>query len=298
MLLSQLGEFGLIDKFKKMIRLDPSVIKGTGDDCAVLKLDKHRYQLFTCDMLVEGVDFHYEENPCLIGRKSLAVSISDIAACGGLPRYCLASLGMPGDTSVEFVNKLIRGMLDIAKKYKINIVGGDLSRSGRLVIDISMLGIVEKRCLVLRSGAKIGDKIFVTGSLGGSILGRHLSFVPRIEEARLLVKKFKLNSMIDISDGLAQDLGHILTESKVGAIIYQELIPINKQAKGLADALYSGEDFELLFTLSHKESKKIIKNKSLQVQPIGEIVDKNFGFRMVDKSGKEKIIQPKGFRHF
>jgi len=319
MLIKNIGEFGLIDRIKKLIKTDASVIKGPGDDCAVIKFSKDKYMLFTSDMLVEGVDFTGKERPYLVGRKAIAVSISDIAACAGLPRYCLVSLGMPKDSSVEFIDKLIKGMLSLTRKYGINIVGGDISRSRQLTIDISMLGIVEKKNLALRSGAKIGDIIFVTGKLGGSILGKHLRFIPRLKEARFLVKNFRVNSMIDISDGLAQDLGHILEESSRGAIIYEDLIPISKprpfghiqktkkmnltkvrgkQAVTINDALYWGEDFELLFTVPTSEAKKLYRKKLTGFKPIGEIVDKKYGLRLVDKRGKEKIIKPKGFRHF
>jgi len=298
MLLSEIGEFGLIERFKKLIKLDSTVIKGTGDDCAVLKFDKNSYQLFTCDMLIEGVDFLHKENPYLVGRKSLAVSISDIAACAGIPRYCLVALGLPKQTPVEFVDKLLKGMLDLARAYKINLVGGDLSRADKLIVDVSMLGIVEKKNLVLRSNAQTGDIIFVTGSLGGSIFGKHLKFTPRAKEARSLVKNFKPNAMIDISDGLVADLGHILRESKKGAIIYEELIPFSKEARSLNDALYMGEDFELLFTLSRRQAKNLILSKRKIFKPIGEIVERKYALTLVDKKDREIKIGPKGFRHF
>ena len=295
--ITKIGEFGLIERIKKFIQTDATVVKGLGDDCAVLKLDKNNYQLFTCDMIVEGTDFRLRDSPYLIGRKALAVSISDIAACAGLPRYCLVSLGLPKNTSVEFIDKLLKGILDLAKKYKINLVGGDLSRARQLTIDISMLGIVEKKYLCLRSKARVGDIIFVTGELGGSILVKHLRFTPRLKEARFLVKNFPVNAMIDISDGLTQDLGHILKESAKGAIIYADLIPVNKQAS-LKDALYMGEDFELLFTLSPCQAKKLFLRGLTNFRPIGEITHKKYGLRLVDKKGREKIIKPKGFQHF
>lgn len=298
MLLSKLGEFGLIERLKKSIRLDSSVVKGTGDDCAVLKYTREKYQLFTCDMLVEGVDFSSQDKPQLIGRKALAVSLSDIAACAGIPRYCLVSLGIPKETTVEFMDDFLKGMRRLADKYRLNLVGGDLSKAKHLTIDVSVLGVVEKRYLVLRSGAERGDIIFVTGKFGGSICRRHLKFTPRLEEARFLVKNFKVKAMIDVSDGLTQDLNHILEESGVGAIIYTELIPLSKDARGLEDALYSGEDFELLFTLSAREAKKLIRRKLAIFQPIGEILEKKYSLRLVDKKGRERIISARGFRHF
>ena len=297
-LLKNIGEFGLIDRIRKLIKTDASVVKGSGDDCAVLKFDRYRYQLFTCDMIVENTDFTLKDDPYFIGRKSLAVSISDIAACAGLPKHCLVSLGIPADTSVEFIDKILKGMLSLVRKYNINLVGGDLSRAKELTIDVSMLGVVEKKNLILRSGAKIGDIIFVTGELGGSISGKHLKFTPRIKEARFLVKNFRVNSMIDISDGLAGDLGHILKESSRGAIIYEDLIPVSKQARNPDDALYMGEDFELLFTMPRTESMKMLKKSAHNFRAIGEITHKRYGLRLVDKTGKEKIIKPKGFQHF
>jgi thiamine-monophosphate kinase len=298
MQLGKIGEFGLIERFKKSIKLDSSVVKGTGDDCAVLEFSRDKYLLFTCDMLVEGVDFLARENPYLVGRKAVAVSLSDIAACAGIPRYCVVALGLPKKTSVSFIDKLFRGMLDIARKYKVNIVGGDLSRSDKLTLDVSMLGVVEKKNLALRSGAQRGDIIFVTGRLGGSIRGRHLRFIPRIEEARFLARNFRVHAMIDISDGLAQDLGHILRESKQGAVLYENLIPLGRQARNLEEALYMGEDFELIFTLSRSDAKKLLAKKKGLYQPIGEIVDKRQGLVLIDARNRERLIQPKGFRHF
>lgn len=296
--LTKIGEFGLIKRFKKSIRLDSSVIKGSGDDCAVIEFNKDNYLLFTCDMLVEDVDFIPRDSAYLIGRKAVAISVSDIAACGGIPRYCLISLGLPKNSSVAFIDKLFKGMSELAREYKINIVGGDLSKAKYLTIDVSMLGRVEKKFLVLRSGAKKGDIIFVTGKLGGSIRGKHLKFIPRIKEARFLVKNFQVNAMMDISDGLAQDLGQILEESRAGAIVYESLIPLSKEARDLDEALYMGEDFELIFTLPRKEAQKLMAKKSNDFKPIGEIVDKKYGLRLIDTMGREKIVKPRGFKHF
>lgn len=296
--IKQLGEFGLINRLSKRLKTDPSVIKGAGDDCAVIKLNKNTFQLFTCDMITENVDFIAKEDPYLIGRKALAISISDIAACGGVPGYAVVSMGLPRHTSVERVEKIHKGMRDLAREYRINLVGGDISRAEELVIDVSMLGKVEKKYLALRSGAKRGDIIFVSGLLGGSIRGKHLRFTPRLKEARFLVKNFHVHAMIDISDGLAQDLGHILEESSVGATIYTGLIPLSPDAQGLQDALYSGEDFELLFTLARADAKKIMRRHSSIFHPVGEITHKKYGLRLIDENGRDRLIKPCGFRHF
>jgi len=296
MLISQVGEFALIKRFRKAIRTDASVIVGSGDDCAVLAHDKKHYQLFTCDMLVEGVDFKSCEDPYLIGRKAIAVSVSDIASCGGLPRHAVISLGMPKNTPLKFIDTLFKGMMSVARKYKINIVGGDLSRAQSIVIDVSMLGLAEKKNLLLRSRAKKGDIIFVSGALGGSIRGKHLKFIPRLKEAQFLVRNFKVNSMIDVSDGLAQDLNHILEESKVGAVIYEKSVPLSKDALNLDEALYMGEDFELLFTVPPKEAKSLRQHRNFR--PIGEILDKSLGLSLMDKNGRARKLALKGFRHF
>jgi thiamine-monophosphate kinase len=298
MRLKEMGEFGLIDRFSRQASTDSSVFMGSGDDCAVLKLDKKRYQLFTCDMLVEGVDFTSRENLELVGRKALAVSISDIAACGGVPRHALVSLGIPKSARVKQADLLAKGIFRLAKKYKINIVGGDISSADRLVIDVSMLGEVDKRRLCLRSGARRGDIVMTTGSFGGSLKGKHLKFTPRLEEARFLTHNFEIHSMIDVSDGLIQDLGHILERSKAGAVLYESLIPLSKQAAGVEDALCSGEEFELLFTVPREQAGRIARCPRYRFSVIGEIMPQSFGLRCIDRRSRYSNLKFSGFRHF
>jgi thiamine-monophosphate kinase len=297
MRLDELGEFGLIERIKKSVRTDSSVVRGIGDDCAVIKFNQSHYLLYTCDMLIQGVDFIAKDKLYLVGRKALAMAISDIAACAGIPRFALVSLGIPRTKEVKCVDEIYRGINYFAKKFGINIVGGDLSAARQLTIDLSLLGTVEKKNLVLRSGARVGDIIFVSGSFGGSIRAKHLEFIPRLKEARFLVKNFRLNSMLDVSDGLVCDLRHILKESNVGAVIYQDLIPLSKDCQGLKDALYSGEDFELLFTLSLEEARRLSAKRN-DFTPIGKIVQRKFGLRLIDKGGRQKRLDFKGFTHF
>ena len=298
MQIKTLGEFGLIKRLTRQLENDSSVIKGPGDDCAVVKFNRHYYQLLTCDMIVEGVDFKPHDKPSLVGRKALAVSLSDIAACAGIPKYAVVALGLPKHTRVETVDEICRGMFRLAREFKVNIVGGDISRSLRLTIDVSMTGLVEKKYLVLRNGASVGDFIFVSGALGGSISGKHLTFIPRVKEARFLAENFKINSMIDISDGLAQDLRHILEQSCAGAVIYADLIPRAHASVSLEDALYSGEDFELLFTMPRKEAGKLIALRPGVFHPIGHITDKKSGLRLIDRNCRERVIIPRGYKHF
>jgi thiamine-monophosphate kinase len=298
MKIEDIGEFGLIRRIKKFAVTDPSVIKGIGDDCAVIDTGSHAYTLMTCDMIVEGVDFERGERPQRIGRKALAVSLSDIAACGGLPHYALVSLGLPAKTPVAVVDELYRGMAALAREYGVSIVGGDISKAPTLTIDLSLYGSVEKHQLVLRDGAREGDIIFVTGSFGGSIKGKHLTFTPRLKESAFLVNNFKVNSMIDCSDGLAQDLQHILEASNAGCILFEHMIPQSKASKGIEDALFSGEDFELIFTVGQEAARGIMAQTQFEFYPIGSVAAPRSGMRIIDDKGRGGRLEPKGFRHF
>jgi len=297
-----IGESGLIERITKKIKTDNSVIKGIGDDTAVIKYKKGRFILFTSDMLIEDVHFKRSDSPFYIGHKALGCSISDIAAMGGIPKYALVSLGLPADLSLKFLDSLFKGINSIAKRFKINIVGGDTNRSKKIIIDVSLIGQIEEKNLVLRKGARKGDQIFVTGSLGGSIYKKHLQFLPRLKESRYLVENFKINSMIDISDGLVLDLYRITKTSGVGAVVYEELIPISKDAKSLNEALYMGEDFELLFCLPLNQAVRLMESKKIKglakISYVGEIIDKRFGLKLITKKAEEKILEPKGFTHF
>ncbi len=310
MRLSTLGEAGLIERLAKKIKVDKSVIKGIGDDCAVIRLSKNRHLLLTIDMLIEGVHFSeirrggklQDATPFQVGWKSLGCGLSDIASMGGIAKYAAVSLGLPSKCSFEIVDGIYKGMQTLGKRFGVDIIGGDTNSSKLLVIDVAVLGFVESNKLTLRSGAKVGDIICVTGALGGSYKSeKHLKFIPRLKEARALVKKFKINSMIDVSDGLSTDLNHIAKESKVGACIYEELVPVSKGAS-LDAALNEGEDFELLFTIPVAEARRLAAKKPVGINApitqIGEIVDRKSGVRIIDKFSKVKELKPKGFQHF
>ena len=301
--IKDIGEINFIKSIARRTVTDSSVVKGVGDDTAVLKWTKDKYLLFTCDMLVENVHFKLKSaKPFEIGWKALGRNISDIAAIGGVPRHALVAIGVPPKTEVKFLDGIYKGIKTIADRFGVNIVGGDTSRSEKIVIDISLIGEVEKKKLVLRSGAKIGDLVLVTGAIGGSIKGKHLNFTPRLDEARQLVGNFKINSMIDLSDGLMLDLWRILDASKVGARVYQNAVPLSKEADSFEKAVRDGEDFELLFTMAPKEAKRFFKTDLAKMKTpvtlIGEITRKKDGYILVDEDGKRNRLKPEGYLHF
>ncbi|MDD3375665.1 MAG: thiamine-phosphate kinase [Candidatus Omnitrophica bacterium] len=296
--LRKLGEFGLIDAIKKSVPVKKEVVKGIGDDAAILPLDKKRNFLLTTDMLVEGVHFGLKDSRNLVGRKALAVSISDIAAMGGVPKFAVVSLGVSKKMRAQEVKDIYKGLSEIAKIFDVSIVGGDTVQSDKLIINIALTGEARKKDIILRSGAKPGDVIFVTGVLGRSLkTKKHLNFIPRFQYSQYLVKKFKPSAMIDVSDGLSSDLKHILSESNVGAVIDEERIPCAKGATS-AQALCDGEDFELVFTLTKKKAEVFKRQKKVTFYEIGVIVHERNGFMLRSRDGKLCRIAKEGYRHF
>jgi thiamine-monophosphate kinase len=319
MRLNALGEAGLIrmlaknfkpgnparrSRTRKQLDAEGNIVKGIGDDCAVIRISKNKFLLVTIDMLIEDVDFRLKDAaPYQIGWKSLACGLSDIAAMGGVARYAVISLGLPRGLSVEFIDGLYRGIKALAKKFGVEIIGGDTNSAKALVVDVAVLGFTEPDRLTLRSGARHGDIICVTGSLGGSYKSkRHLTFTPRLKEARCLVNNLKVSSMIDISDGLSTDLNHIAKESGLGACVYEELIPVSKDAKGIDSALNEGEDFELLFTIPLSDARRFTGKdlcaNDVKVTPIGEMLDRRSGVKIIGRDGRARGLKPKGFSHF
>ncbi|MHC4268810.1 MAG: thiamine-phosphate kinase [Planctomycetota bacterium] len=305
-----MDEFSFIEWIRSNQKKDKDVVIGIGDDCASIKINGDKQCLITTDMLVEGTHFELNKNtPGEIGRKSIACSISDIAAMGCSAKYAVVSICFPKDTKTKFARDLFIGMKRVAEAYKITIIGGDIVSSKEiLVVNVAMYGANEGLNPVARSGAKVDDVIMVTGTLGGSILGKHATFKPRLKEGILLNKKFNINSMIDISDGLAADLNHIIEESGVGAILYEDEVPISSDAKKLSritglpalhHALHDGEDYELLFTISGRESKRLLTYKAFPVRLsiIGHIKKPN-GLKLRDSNSKLKKIKPIGYKHF
>ncbi len=300
-------EFEFIADLRKNLLLhhkpNSRLVIPPGDDTAELKVPET--VLYAADMLMDQVHFKIDEiDPKLAGRKALAVNISDIAAMAGTPSDAVVSLAIPKQRKHKDLGELVMaGVIDLAREFNVTIAGGDTnSWDGPLVISVAILGHPHTKKSVQRSGAKPGDWIFVTGHLGGSILGKHLSFTPRVAEATYLHTHYSLHSMMDLSDGLSGDIRHILSESEVGAKLTKESIPISPNLHNLPPpqklqhALSDGEDFELLFTLSPEMGKKLVADQpfapELMVTKIGEITETE---SLVWEDGSE--IHLTGFRH-
>lgn len=306
------GEFGLIKRITKNPQCN-QIVRGIGDDAAVVRFGEN-YLVFTTDTLVEGDHFSLEYfTPQQVGKKAVEINVSDIGAMGAYPRYFLVSLVLPEDTQVELIENIYEGMWEASKKYKIEIIGGNITHGNQLVIDIFMIGEAQEQDLKFRSEAKPGDLILVSGALGSSRAGlnlflHHISGFEEVKrkhtqpEAKLYkVKPFLkyINAMIDVSDGLASEVTRICEESNTGAVIFADSIPIEpatmEAAKVLGEnaldyALYGGEDFELVFTVSEKNLAKV---KGFVV---GKITTDQ-GIRLL-KEGKEEVLTKTGYDHF
>ena len=309
-----MNEFELIAKLTRHLPSNQNVLAGAGDDCAVLDFGlPGKLFLFKTDAVVEGIHFNQDTPPEKVGRKSLARGLSDIAAMAGAPAAALVTIGLPKNYDAEFVQKIYRGLNALAEKFGVAVVGGETTANPeRIFISVSLLGTVARGKQVLRSGAKIGDAIFVTGELGGSSAGKHLDFEPRIAEAHWLSENFSIHALIDLSDGLAGDLRHVLKASGAGAELLKSAIPISRAAKlqarksstakpAFAAALTDGEDFELLFTISGSDAVKLLddwkeKFPKLKLSCIGKITAGE-GITIRDKTGSQKF-DAHGYVHF
>ena len=329
----EIGEFGFIETIKEACTTSSrNVIKGIGDDCAVFGPYSGRVLLFTTDMLVEDIHFLTTKiTPYQLGRKSVAVNLSDIAAMGGRPLILLISLAIPREIDVEIIQDIYKGMKDISRHYDVSIAGGDTVASpDKLVINISLIGDAKENEVLYRSGARPGDSIYLTGNVGDSFAGLtilkekiilprslvshfitiHNEPKPMIETGMAIASSRLANAMIDVSDGLLSDLGHICKESGVGARLFKDKIPISSELKLLASrvkcnplkfALSGGEDYHLLITVPKGKRKDFeIRGKDKGLLPlflIGEIVEGK-GVTMVADDGSIEEIESKGFDHF
>ena len=335
--LKKLGEFGLISRLQSRLGINsPDTLIGIGDDCALLKPNKGKVLAVSCDSLIEGIHFNLSLASFKdLGRKALAVNLSDIAAMGGVPKWAFISLAVPIGTSIRSIDQLYEGLNEICCKWQVELAGGNTARSQKgLGIHITILGEITKNRWFSRSNAKPGDKIFVTGTLGDSALGlkvlksrktwqgkkkdlgylieRHLNPSPRLNESKILSEMAPyMGAMIDISDGFLQDLNHLCDASEVGAQIKEKSLPKSQPFENITNKnrgtfseliLTGGEDYELLFTFRSENVKKLIyrfqKARKLLTQ-IGTITHHSKQIILVSPNGERRIIRrPKGFNHF
>ena len=293
--LSALGEDKLLARLLPMLPRHGAVIVGAGDDCAVVASPKRgELQLLKTDCIVEGIHFTMKSPAVSVGWKAMARPLSDFAAMSGVPQFALVTLIVPAERTVDWIRKIYRGLEKAARAFDVAIVGGETSSiKGPAVISVSVTGVVEKGRWVGRAGGKAGDELFVTGRLGGSLRGRHLKFVPRIEESRWLTKNFRIYAMMDLSDGLGADLPRLAHASGVGFEVDETALPLNRGCTP-ERAISDGEDYELLFAISPKDSRSLLARwrKKFPHVPLTRIGCLN------PKSEKRDPKLPGGYVHF
>src|SRR5437764_4090391 len=300
------GEFEFIDWLRRRTPAAGRVLLGPGDDTAALAWPSGTPCVVTTDMLLEGSCFLLAEAGARrVGRKAMAVNLSDIAAMAGRPIAAVVSVGLPRQGGRSLAEELYRGLREMADAFETAIVGGDTnSWNGPLVISVTILGETTPRGAVRRGGAKVGDWLFVTGPLGGSIRGKHLDFTPRVREAQRLHELVDLHAMIDVSDGLAADLHHVLTASGCGAVLRAEAIPVTDEARSMGDgrsplehALSDGEDFELAFAVSPADGRRLLDEQpvpGVTLAHVGECVADGY---WREEAGARRTLEPRGYVH-
>jgi len=303
------GEFAFIEWLRRRTPSDPRVLIGPGDDTAAVALSPRATTgglLVTTDMLLEGSCFILADAGAeRIGRKAMAVNLSDIAAMAGRPIAAVVSVGLPRDGGRALAERLYAGLRGMADQFETAIVGGDTnSWKGPLAISVTLLGEPIGRGPVTRGGANVGDWLMATGPFGGSIQGHHLDFTPRVREAMQLHERVSLHAMIDVSDGLAADVNHLCRESRCGAVLYAESIPIAEAARSMSDgipplqhALHDGEDFELVFAVSRSDGRRLLDEQpvpGITLHHLGEIVPEGL---WLETAGRREPLEPRGYVH-
>jgi thiamine-monophosphate kinase len=299
------GELDLIRWIRRRIgKRAGRIVVDSGDDAAVLKVGRGKL-LFKTDSVIDGVHFDSATaRPEDIGHKAIARCLSDIGAMGCYPTFAVVAMMIPKNAREAWIKRLLAGLERTARNFDTAVVGGDVAtHAGKLAINVALLGETRDLSPVRRSGAKVGDAIAVTGPLGGSILGKHLRFTPRVREGIELNRRFELHAMIDLSDGLSTDLGHLCDESGAGAILYGDRIPITPEARRLArrdrrrpveHALSDGEDYELLFALPRIEALRVERARRGTV--IGEIAAVD-GVYLREGPERLREIERQGWEH-
>jgi thiamine-monophosphate kinase len=300
------GEFAYIDWVRRRTPADARVLIGPGDDAAALRWPGGAPCLVTTDMLLEGSCFLLAEaGPRQVGRKAMAVNLSDIAAMAGRPVAAVVAVGLPRQGGRALAEELYHGLREAADAFDTALVGGDTNTwDGPLVVSVTLLGEATPRGPVRRSGARPGDWLLATGPFGGSILGKHLTFTPRVREALALHEAADLHALIDVSDGLAQDVHHICAESRCGAVLRAEAIPIADDARRMNDgqpplehALRDGEDFELVFAVSPEDGRALVERQpvaGVTLTAIGECVEQGL---WLEEGGRRRPLEPRGYVH-
>ncbi len=328
--LQQAGEFGIIRRIQKRFPSVKNIPVGIGDDAAALPASPGKYTLLTTDTLIEGVHFDLAYSSfAQTGYKAVSVNLSDIAAMGGVPLYFVVSLGLSDRFQISDLDRLYRGISKASQEAGITLVGGNTCRSEKQIfIGITLTGEIAKTEMCLRSGSEEGDAIYVTGTLGDASAGidllrkgcnrrsyrnltrRHQCPQARLTEGRLLAKERIPSAMIDISDGLLADLNHIMQQSRMGAEIVLDKIPVSpsllRYAKGtqcdpMKHALSGGEDYELLFSVPEKKVKKLnglIEINLISATRIGTIISRKKGLVLRKADGTLQKIRPLGYDHF
>ena len=304
-------ESELIAKLRERIPPHPLLRLGLGDDAAVLRLADVDECVMTVDLLSDRVDFELDRvDPRRVGRKALAANLSDLAAMAARPLAGVIALALPRADGLELAVQLYEGLLPLAEQYSLAIAGGDTnSWDGPLAVSITLIGAVTARGPLLRSGARPGDRIVVTGAFGGSILGHHFDFDPRVEEALLLAERYELHAGIDVSDGLSVDLGHLVEESGCGAVLDLDALPVTEAAQRLAKqldngstaldhALSDGEDFELILAVPPDEAAKMLAEQPLEtpLTEVGHFIAEP-GLWQTDRQHGRRELVPRGWEH-
>ena len=305
--LGDIGEVAAIERLTGRLGPQGGVLQGPGDDCAVIAGNGVDW-LLTSDPVIAGVHFNVDAAPRCIGHKAVGRVLSDVAAMGGVPRYAVVDVVAPAALDVEVLDEVYTGVLELAERHGLAVVGGDLAEGGALELHVFAMGSVPHGRAVLRSGARAGDAIYVTGRLGGSAAGRHLAFDPRVAEGAWLRETVRPSAMIDLSDGLATDLRHVVRASGVGARVELARLPLSEAAQAgngrtaLECGLFDGEDFELLFCIPVGEDAfphaAWRERFDLPCTRIGCIVAGQGDITGVDAAGQEQPIERSAFEHF